>query len=88
MPRQSIRNNADRIILFEHTLRDVESMHKNIECYDMKHDEFRGLCRNACSEKLNSLRFVLTKNKKDGESRVLNESKNIYIESTPKSEAF
>ena len=36
LPRQSIRNNSDRIILFERTLRDVQIMYYDIGAYDMK----------------------------------------------------
>ena len=35
LPRQSIRNNSDIIILFKQTLRDVESICKDIGRYDM-----------------------------------------------------
>ena len=30
LPRQSIRNNSDRLILFKQTLRDVQSMYYDI----------------------------------------------------------
>ena len=35
LPRQSIRNNSDRLILFKQTLRDVQSMYQDIEASDM-----------------------------------------------------
>ena len=35
LPRQSIRNNSDRLILFKQTLRDVQSMFYDIGAYDM-----------------------------------------------------
>ena len=35
LPRQSITNNSDRIMLFKQTLRDVESLHKDIGGYKM-----------------------------------------------------
>ena len=57
LPRQSIRSNSDRLILFKQTLRDVESMYKNIGRYDMKYDEFK-----KCVVELgvkNSIIFVL-----------------------------
>ena len=37
LPRQSIRNNSDRLILFKQTLRDVQSMYYNIGAYDMNY---------------------------------------------------
>ena len=39
LPRQSIRNNSDRIILFKQTLRDVQSMYHDIGAFDMIYDE-------------------------------------------------
>ena len=30
LPRQNIRNDSNRLILFKHSLRDVESMYKDI----------------------------------------------------------
>ena len=35
LPRQSIRNNSDRLILFKQTLRDVQSMYHDIGASDM-----------------------------------------------------
>ena len=64
LPRQSIRNNSDRLILFKQTLRDVQSMYYDIGAYDMKYDEFKEMCRVAWSEKYNYLCIDITKNKK------------------------
>ena len=52
LPRQSIRNNSDRLILFKQTLRDVQSMYYDIGAYDMKYDEFKQMCHKAWSERL------------------------------------
>ena len=35
LPRQSIRDNSDRIFLFKQSLRDVEGMYRDIGAYDM-----------------------------------------------------
>ena len=51
LPRQSIRNNSDRLILFKQTLRDVQSMYYDIGAYDMKYDEFKEMCRKAWDER-------------------------------------
>ena len=45
LPRQSIRNNSDRLILFKQTLRDVQSMYYDIGAYDMNYDEFKQMCQ-------------------------------------------
>ena len=51
LPRQNIRNNSDRLILFKQTLRDVQSMYCDIGACYMKYDEFKELCHKAWSEK-------------------------------------
>ena len=47
LPKQSIRNNSDRLILFKQTLRDVQRMYLDIGAFDMKYDEFKEMCRVA-----------------------------------------
>ena len=51
LPRQSIRNNSDRLILLKQTLRDVQSMYYDIGAYDMNYDEFKEMCHKAWDEK-------------------------------------
>ena len=53
LPRQSIRNNCDRLALFKQTLRDVQSMYYDFGAFDMIYDEFKEMCRVAWSEKFN-----------------------------------
>ena len=88
LPRQSIRNNSDRLILFKQTLRDVQSMYYDIGAYDMKYDEFKEMCHKAWDEKYNYLCIDMTKNKNEGKYRIFNESKTIYIDCNPESEPF
>ena len=88
LPRQSIRNNSDRLLLFKQTLRDVQSMYYDIGAYDMNYDEFKQMCHKAWDEKFNYLCIDITKNKNDGKYRIFNESKNTYIECICESEAF
>ena len=80
LPRQSIRNNSDRLILFKQTLRDVQSMYYDIGAYDMKYDEFKEMCYKAWDERFNYLCIDMTKNKNEGKYRIFNESKPTYIE--------
>ena len=47
LPRQSIRNNSDRLILFKQTLRDVQSMYYDIGAYHMNYNEFKEICHKA-----------------------------------------
>ena len=88
LPRQSIRNNSDRLILFKQTLRDAQSMYYDIGAYDMKYDEFKEMCHKAWSEKFNYLCIDTSKNKNEGRYRIFNESKTLYIDCIPESEPF
>ena len=88
LPRQSIRSNCDRLILFKQTLRDVQSMYYNIGAYDMIFDQFKGMCHKAWSERFNYLCFDLTKNKNEGKYRTFKESKTTCIECIIESEPF
>ena len=88
LPRQSIRNNSDRLILFKQTLRDVQSMYYDIGPYDMNYDEFKLMCHKAWDEEYNYLCIDMTKNKNEGRYRNFNESKTIYIDCIPESEPF
>ena len=76
LPRQSIRNNSDRLILFKQTLRDVQSMYCDIGAFDMIYDEFKEMCRVAWSEKFSYLCIDMTENKTGGKYPIFNESKN------------
>ena len=88
LPRQSIRNNSDRLILFKQTFRDVQSMYDGIGVFDMIYDEFKEMCRVAWSEKFNCLCIDMTKIKIEGECRIFNESKTTYIDCIPEFEPF
>ena len=88
LPRQSIRNNSDRLILFKQTLRDVQSMYYDIGAYDMNYDEVKEMCHKAWDERYNYLCIDMTKNKNDGKYRIFNESKTTYIDCIPETEPF
>ena len=74
LPRQSIRNNSDRLTLFKQTLRDVQSMYYDIGAYDMIYDEFKQMCHKAWDERFNYLCIDMTK-KNEGKYRIFNERK-------------
>ena len=88
LPRQSIRNNSDTLILFKQTLRDVQSINYDIGAYDMKYDEFKEMCHKAWDEKYKYLCIDMAKNKNEGKYRIFNESKTTYIECICETEAF
>ena len=55
LPKRTIRNNSNNIILFQQTLKDVEHIYRDIAGFDMSYDEFKSLCREAWKEKYNYL---------------------------------
>ena len=55
LPRGSIRNKSDRILLFKQTLRDVQSMYYDNGAYDKNYDEFKEKCHKAWTDRLNYL---------------------------------
>ena len=88
LPRQSIRNNSDRLILFRQTFRVVQGMYYDIGAYDMKYDEFKEMCHKAWSERFNYLCIDVAKNRDNGKYRIFNESKTTYIECVPETNPF
>ena len=88
LPRQSIRKNSDRLIVFKQTLRNVQSMYHDIGAFDMIYDEFKEMCRVAWGEKFNYLCIDMTKDKNEGNYRIFNESKTTYIECITEIEHF
>ena len=74
LPRRSIRSNSDRTILAKQTLRDVESIYRDIDGYDMKKDEIKEMCRTAWSEKFNYVCIIGTKFKDKAFNRIFDES--------------
>ena len=88
LPRQSIRNNGDRLILVKQTLRDVQSMYWDIGAQDMKKNEIKEMCHKSWSERFNYLCIDTTTNKNAGNYRIFNESKNTYIECICETEPF
>ena len=55
LPKRTIRNNSNNIILFQQTLKDVEHIHRDIAGFDMSYDEFKSLCKEAWRDKYNYL---------------------------------
>ena len=49
LPRQSIGNNNDKLLLFKQTLGDVQSMYYNIGAYCLLYSEFKEMCHKARS---------------------------------------
>ena len=61
LPRQSMGDNSDRLILFRKTFRDVQSMYYDLGAYDMKNDDFQEMCEEAWSERFNFFSYMTKK---------------------------
>ena len=88
LPRQNIRIESNKKLVFKQTLRDVESRYKVIGGYDMKYYETKKMCRKSWSGKFNYLCIDLTKNKKEPKYRISIESKDAYFGSIRETESF
>ena len=55
LPKRTIRNNSNIIILFQQTLKDVQHIYTDIAGFHMSNDEFKELCREAWRERYNYL---------------------------------
>ena len=60
LPRQSIRNNSDRLKLFKQTIRGYQKMYYDIGASDMVYSEFKEMCHKAWSERFNYLCIDMT----------------------------
>ena len=47
LPKRTIRNNSNKIILFNQTLKVIEHIYRDVAGYDMNYDEFKEICRKS-----------------------------------------
>ena len=88
LPKRTIRNNSNKIILFNQTLKDIEHIYRDVAGYDMNYDEFKELCRKSWDEDYNYLCIDRFKMRDQGRYCICNESKKTYIEATPQTKPF
>ena len=88
LPKGTIRNNSNRIILFNQTLKDIEHIYRDVAGYDMNYDEFKELCRKSWEDDYNYLCIDRSKKRDQGKYCIFNESKNTYLEATPQTKHF
>ena len=50
LPKRTIRNNINKKISFNQTLKDIEHLYRNVAGYDVNYDEFKELCRKSWAE--------------------------------------
>ena len=63
-PKRSIRNNSNKIILCNQTIKYIENIYIDVGGYDMSYDEFKQLCRNSWEEEYNYLCIDRSKKKR------------------------
>ena len=87
-PKRSIRNNSNKIILFNQTLKDIENIYRDVGGYDMIYDEFKELCRKSWEDEYNYLCIDRSEKRDQGRYCICNESKNTYTECIPEKKPF
>ena len=88
LPKRTIRNNSNKIILFNQTLKYIEHIYRDVAGYDMNYDEFKDLCRKSWDEDYNYLYIDRSKKRDQGKYCICNESRRTYIEATPQTKPF
>ena len=78
LPERIMRNNSNKIILFNQTLKDIEHIYRVVGGYDMSYDEFKKLCKNH-GKKIISLFVLIDLKRRNKDFCICNESKFIYI---------
>ena len=88
LPKRTIRNNSNIIILFQHTLKDVEHIYRDIAGFDMSNDEFKSLCREAWRDPYNYLLINRLEDKNGSRYMICNESNLQYQIFNPQTDPF
>ena len=78
LPKRTIRNNSNIIILFQQTLKDVQHIYTDIAGFDMSYDEFKSLCKEAWRDKYNYLLINRLEDKNGSKYIICNESNLQY----------
>ena len=47
LSKRTIRNNSNKKILFNQTLRDIENKYRDVAVYDTSYDKFKRFCRKS-----------------------------------------
>ena len=88
LPKRTIRNNSNIIILFQQTLKDVEHIYRDIAGFDMSNDEFKSLCREAWRDNYNYLLINRLEDKNGSKYMICNESNSKYKIFNPQTDPF
>ena len=88
LSKRTIRNNSNKVTLFNQTLKDIEHIYRNVAGYDVNYDEFKDLFRKKWEQDYNYLFIDRSKKRDQGKNCICYESKNSYIEYTPETKPF
>ena len=88
LPKKTIRNNSNIIILFKQTLRDIILLFHDIAGLDMNLEEWKQLCRKAWENDYDFLQIDTFAKLGQGRYTIRNCNKNKYIECTPETKPF
>ena len=88
LPKRTIRNNSNKIILFNQSLKDIEHIYRDVAGYDMDYNEFKDLCRKSWEEEYNYLYIDRSKKRDQGKYCICNESKKNMYRSNTSDETF
>ena len=88
LPKRTRRNNSNKTILFNQTLKDIEHIYKSFAGYDMNYDEFKELCKKSWEEDYKYLCIGRSKRRDQGRYYICNESKHTFIECIRETKPF
>ena len=88
LPKRTIRNNSNIVILFQQTLKDVQHIYTDIAGFDMAYDEFKRLCREAWRERYSYLLINRLEDKNGKKYMICNESNPQYQIFNPQTDPF
>ena len=88
LPKRSITNNSNKKILSNQTIKDIESIYRDIGGYDMCYYEFEQLCRKSWEDDYKYLCIKRSKRRDQRRYCKCHESKNTNTECIPETKAF
>ena len=88
LPKNTIRNNSNIIILSKQTLRDIILLFHDMAGLDMNLEEWKQLCRKAWENDYDYLQIDRFAKIGNGRYTIRNCNKNNYIEFTPETKPF
>ena len=86
LPKNTIRNNCSRIMLFPQTLKDITMIYNDISGLHMNFSEWRGFCRDAWKKKYNYIQIDKDKDLDDMYS--IKNVSGLEIIAIPETDAF